>query len=239
MEKIVIGQKFVSIVIIVLLSVGCSNKYPWFSEKGYCFQSEYPNFYEEIEVNKKAFYDEERLDYLVPFLLKADSINYEGDTTINLYGEQVRFEKLLVKTRFKYRDRRGVAGIPIGKSKNSFEFMMYSTNDLTRSIQNNIVSDMLKKLGEDLFEVSSKGQARIIIRNDEEKKQYIYENYMLIIPRPLPTGEYESIGCGITGDGETFVSQGLAFYSEYTYFSPDDLLFLTLPMEEIKKLYEN
>lgn len=238
-KNIVVSQNLVSVLVLVLLSISCSNKYPWFEEKGYCFQSEYLNFYEEIEINKKAFYDGGKLDYKVPFLLKADSIYYEGDTTIELYGEQVQFDKLLIKTRFKYREKRGVAGAPIGKSKNSFEFVMYSTNDLTTSIQENIISDMLEKLGEDQYKVASKGQAKIIISDDEQQKLYMYENYSLIIPRPLPIGQYDNISCGITGDGETFVYEGLAFCCEYTYFLPDDLLFLTLSMEEIRRLYED
>lgn len=235
------------LLLISITCLGCS-QYTWLHEKGYCVAEAYRGFYDNIPLNEKAVFEEEQLDYNLPFIFKADTITYVKDSSLLFYGKEIPIDILQVKTKFAFMEKKGIFPVPFRKSKNSFQFPIYVNHQLDSSIQKSIIDEMLAQsvgiiyLADKCFEVLAKGSARVISIYSEEQLVYLLDDYVLIIPQPLPYGQYSIVplGCGgILGDGYTLVTEGLGFICGHTVIFTEEGYELYLNQLDVDKLYKN
>lgn len=189
----------------------CSHDWQFLHEKSYYAATKCMEVNDSVATKTTACKPGE----CIPFLFKADELTIEKDTQLFLFGNLQSAKKILLRTRFKFQELRGVAAIPTKVSKNTLVFPVYVAEGLPRSVRDSVRHHLSQSSKDDRYSYGVKWslfrkyQAEVIISSDAQAKSFYVEDHWLYIPRPLPEGQYADPNCGLSGGGETFIWDGI------------------------------
>ena len=197
-------------------------------------------------MNPAAFYDDPGIGRCIPFFFKADELSFEKDSSILFFKKKLAVKKLILKTSFEFNELRGVAAISMGTSKNKFSFPVFVSQEVDKEVHDSIIQHLVEQRKEEGYDflkeiqVLIKDNSKIFEFRRDEALIYIMGKHALFIPRPLPIGQFSPPGCGVAGDGETFIYDGLAFvHEDQVLFLPEDKYDYMLSTADILKLFSS